>query len=144
VSSHCISLENVSIDIDGYINGEPASLAAVSTDGVVRAYARAYPFPIQAQDGKCTLNVEIENKKLNSFVIRGVGFEPGEQVTTSSSFGNGATAGAQQASPQGEFAAAVQADVPGKNSGSATFTATATSCKPTVTYDWGKAAKQVQ
>jgi hypothetical protein len=143
-ASRCIPLENVSLDIDHYHNGEPADFAVVSTDGVVRAYACAYPFPIQAQDGKCVLSVEIESKKFTSFVIRGAGFEPGEQINTSSSFGKDAAAAAQRASTQGEFTVAIQADAPGKDSGSATFAAAGSSCKPTVTFDWGKAAMKVQ
>ncbi|MGB2590625.1 MAG: hypothetical protein WAJ96_08240 [Candidatus Acidiferrum sp.] len=142
--SHCFPLERASLDVDNYHNGEPVDFAIVSTNGTVRAYARAYPFPIQSQDGKCSLNVELENTKFTSFVVRGAGFEPGENVTTSSSFGNDATSGAQLASTQGEFAAEVNADASGKNSGSATFAATGKSCHPTVTYDWGKAAKKVQ
>ena len=118
--------------------------AIVSSDGAVRVYARAYPFPIQAQDGKCTLNVEMENSNLTAFVIRAAGFGPNEQVATSSSFGGDATEGTQQASSQGEFTVALRADSPGKNSGSTTFTASGTSCHPSVTYEWGKAAMKVQ
>jgi hypothetical protein len=80
----------------------------------------------------------------SSFVIRGAGFEPGETVMTASAFGGNAAAGSPQASSQGEFAAEVQADSSGKNSNSATFSATGKSCHPSVTYEWGKAAKEVQ
>ncbi len=142
--SHCYPLERAVFDVDNYHNGEPVDFAIVSTDGTVRAYARAYPFPIQSQDGHCSLHVELETTKFTSFMIRGAGFDPGESVTTSSNFGKDATPGIQQASSQGEFAAEVNADVPGKNSGSATFAATGKSCHPTVTYEWGKAAKKVQ
>lgn len=142
--SHCFPLERASIDVDNYHNGEPVNIAIISTDGAVRAYARAYPFPIQAQDGKCTLNVEIANSKFSSFIIRGVGFEPNENIKTSSSFGDSATPGTQQASPTGEFAVTVQANSSGQNSGSSTFTATGDSCHPIVTYELGKAAKKIQ
>ena len=132
------------IQIDGYHKGEPMDYAIVSTDGAVRAYARGYPFPIQAQDGKCMLTVEMENSIFTSFVIRGAGFGPNEKVATSSSFGGEAAIGTQQTSPQGEFAVPLRAEMPGKNSGSATFTATGNSCHPSVSYDWGKAATKVQ
>ncbi len=101
--------------------GEPLDFAVVSADGTVRAYAHTYPFPITAQDGKCTLVVELEDTKITSFVIRATGFNPGEVVKSSSSFGNDATVGTQEASSQGEFVAALRADLPGKSSGSATF-----------------------
>lgn len=142
--SRCFPLDRVSIDIDNYHKGEPADYMVTSTDGAVRAYARSYPFPIQAQDGKCTLNVELEDTKFTSFVIRGAGFEPGENVKTSSSFGNDTAAGTQLVSSNGEFAAPTHADERGENSGSATFAATGSSCHPVVTYEWGKAAKKVQ
>ena len=125
--------------------GEPFDFAVVSADGTVRAFAHTYPFPITAQDGKCTLVAEFEDSKITSFVIRGTGFDPGEVVKTSSSFGNDATAGTQEASPQGEFVAALRADLPGKSSGAASFAATGNSCHPTVTFEWGKVAvKAVQ
>jgi hypothetical protein len=142
--AHCISLEKLTIRIAEYHKGEPMDYAIVSTDGAVRAYARAYPFPIQAQDGKCTLNVEMENSNFTAFVIRGAGFEPIEKIATSSSFGGEAAVGTQQTSSQGEFAVALRAELPGKNSGSATFTATGKSCHPSVTYEWGKAAMKMQ
>jgi len=142
--AHCISLEKLAIRIDGYHKGEPVDYAIVSTDGAVRAYVRAYPFPIQAADGKCTLTVEMENSNFTAFVIRGTGFSPNENLTTSSSFGGEAIGGTQQASANGEFAVALRAELPGKNSGSATFTAAGKSCRPTVSYEWGKAATKVQ
>ena len=142
--AHCISLEKLLIQIDGYHKGEPMDYAIVSTDGAVRAYARGYPFPIQAQDGECSLTVEMENSNFTAFVIRGAGFGASENVATSSSFGGEAAGGTQQASSQGEFAVALRAELPGKNSGSATFTATGKSCHPSVSYEWGKAATKVQ
>jgi hypothetical protein len=141
---HCIPLEKLSIRIDAYHKGEPMDYAIVSTDGAVRAYARAYPFPLQAQDAKCTLKVEVENSNMTAFVIRGSGFAPNEKVATSSSFGGEAASGNQQASAAGEFAVALRAEVPGKNTGSATFTASGASCHPSIMYDWGKAAMKVQ
>jgi hypothetical protein len=142
--ARCIPLEKLSMRIDGYHKGEPLDYAIVSTDGAVRAYVRAYPFPIEAVDEKCTLTVEMENSNSTAFVIRGAGFGPNEKITTSSSFGGEAAGGTQQASAQGEFAVALRAELPGKNSGSATFSASGASCHPSVTYDWGKAAMKVQ
>ena len=128
--AHCISLEKLLIQIDGYHKGEPMDYAIVSTDGAVRAYARGYPFPIEAQDGECSLTVEMENSNFTAFVIRGAGFGASENVATSSSFGGEAAGGTQQASSQGEFAVALRAELPGKNSGSATFTATGNPATP--------------
>jgi hypothetical protein len=143
-AAHCIPLEKLLIQIDGYHKGEPMDYAIISTDGAVRAYVRGYPFPIQTQDGKCTLSVEMENSNITAFVIRGAGFEPNEKITTSSSFGGEAAGATQPASAQGEFALALRAELPSKNAGSATFTATGKSCHPSVSYEWGKAATKVQ
>lgn len=142
--SHCIPFENIQMEVDGFHNGEPLDYAIVSTDGMVRAYAQTYPFPILAQDGKCTLHVQLDNKRFNMFTILGEGFEPNEQVATSSNFGNGASEKSSAASPQGKFAVISLINVPGKNSGTATFSATGSSCKIAVSYDWGKAASKVQ
>jgi formylglycine-generating enzyme required for sulfatase activity len=137
-------LERTVLTFGNVAKGEPVDFAVVSTDGTVRAFARAYPFPIQAQDGKCTLTVELEDSKGTSFIIRGTGFGPSENLKTSSSFGKDAIEGTQQASPQGELAVAIHPELPGKHSGSATFAAAGNSCHPTVTYEWGKAATKAQ
>lgn len=135
-------LEQFPFSIGRYHKGEPLNLAVVSTDGAVKVFASAYPFPIQARDGNCSLTVELEDTSGNMFVIRGDGFEPGETVKTSSTWEP--EAGSQHASPEGKFHAAIRPAMKGKGSGSATFTAVGNSCHPSVSFEWGKAAMKMQ
>jgi len=137
-------LEQFPFSIRHYHKGEPLNLAVISTDGVVRAFASAYPFPIQARDGKCSLTVELKDIKGNLFMIRGEGFDPGETVKAVSTSGNEEIDHSQQASPQGEISTLLLPGVKGKQSGLVSFTATGASCRSSVTFEWGRAAMKIQ
>ena len=137
-------LEQFPFSIRHYHKGEPLNLAVISTDGVVRAFASAYPFPIQARDGKCSLTVELKDIKGNLFMIRGEGFDPGETVKTVSTSGKEEIDDSQQASPQGEISTLLLPGVKGKQSGLVSFTATGASCRSSVTFEWGRAAMKIQ
>ncbi|MGC2422613.1 MAG: hypothetical protein WA405_13290 [Candidatus Acidiferrales bacterium] len=141
---HCVSLEIFRYIVDHHVKGEPVDLAFVSTDGSVRAFARAFPFPIQAQDGKCSLTIEILASDGGFFNVHGEGFAPGENLKILFTSGKQKKEGSQQTSPQGDFEAGLLPAVAGKKSGSATFAATGASCHPSVTFDWGKDALKPQ
>jgi hypothetical protein len=137
-------LDQFPFGIGHYHKGEPFDLAVVSTDGAVRAFARAYPFPIQAHDAKCSLTVELRAADGNYFLIQGAGFESGEDVKIVSTSGKEVIGDSQKVSPQGEFSTTVLPAVKGKDSGSFNFTATGASCRPSVTFEWGRAAMKIQ
>lgn len=134
----------VKVDTHDYHKAEPINIAVISTDGTIRAYVKTYPFPVQAQDGDCTLTVTMANKKATLYNIVATGFVPGEQVTVTTTAGKTETK-TKTINDKGNFAYIIDYDHGmGSNSGSETFTAAAKSCHPTVTYDWGKAGMKVQ
>lgn len=134
----------VKLDIHDYHMAEPIHVAVISTDGTVRAYAKAYPFPVQGQDAGCALTVTMDNSKATLFSIEATGFEPQEEVMVTTTAGKAGTK-SQQVSAKGNFAYIIDySHGMGANSGSETFTVAAKSCHPSVTYDWGKTAMKVQ
>jgi len=137
-------LEQFPFGIRNYHKGEALDLALVSTDGTVRAFAHAYPFPIWAQDGKCSLTVELQDPEGKFFTVLGEGFDLGEKVKISATSGKEIKEDSQQASPDGQLRALLAPRVIGKESGFATFTAIGNSCHPTVTFEWGKRAMKIQ
>lgn len=139
----CMSLVEFRFHVQRYHKGEPLDLALVSTDGTVRAFAHAYPFPIWAQDGKCSLTVELNDPEGKFFTVLGEGFDPGETVKISTSSEKETKEDSQQASPDGGLQALLAPRVIGKESGSATFTAIGNSCHPKVTFEWGKRAMKI-
>ena len=133
------------LDADRYYKGEAIGFAVISTDGTVRAFARAIPFPIQASDGQCRLAVELLSAQGLAFRVDGQGFAPGETVQTDSRSEGQVLKGQNQADGSGEFHAyQVFSKVAGKESGSASYTAIGASCRVTVKYDWGKRALKEQ
>jgi hypothetical protein len=137
-------LEQFPFSIGHYHKGEPLSLAVVSTDGAVKAFVTAYPFPIQVRDGNCSLTVELKDHQGHSFMIHGEGFDQGEEIKFAATSGKEEIHGTQQASPQGEISHLLLPGVKGKHSGPVSFTATSTSCSPNVTFEWGSAAMKIQ
>lgn len=129
------------LGISHYHKGEPLEAAILSTDGTVRAFGKAYPFPIQGQDGQCTLTVELEKQTGTEFMVYGEGFEPNEDVKGTLNAGKKDVWGiTRHTSSLGSF----DAPVFFRGSGKATFAASGSSCHPHVSFDWGKKAMEVQ
>jgi hypothetical protein len=66
--SRCFALENVRTFVDGYHKGEPADYLVVSTDGMVRAYARAFSRSRpRTENALCTSSSKTPNSLRLSF-----------------------------------------------------------------------------
>lgn len=137
--------EGVIYTIQQYVKGEPLRIILTSTDQAVRAYAEAYPFPIEAKDGPCRLWVQIISHQGTAFAIFGEGFGADEDVTTTSQSGSEVIKKEEKAHSDGTLPVNIIAPaVVGKQSGIATFNAAGKSCAPTVNYEWGPPALKPQ
>jgi len=145
VSGRGMVLQKLSFHLSRFARGEPVRMAVISTDQTIKAYARAYPLPIEATDNRCHLWVELLAPTGKSFLIQGEGFEPGEEVTTLSTSGSEVIRKTQTVLADGTLdpATALPAVV-GKDSGVAAFSVSAKSCAPTVQYEWGPPAMKVR
>ena len=65
---------------EGLARGEAYDLGAADADFTVRAFVKAVPFPAQVRDGTRRLEAELASVHGDSWVVRGEGFAPGEQL----------------------------------------------------------------
>src|SRR6058998_2272097 len=85
----------------GFAPSEPYRFALISTDETVHAYATAYPWPVEAASGTCHLLVGLIRR--NEFAIDGEGFQPGEEVHTTSRSDQEVIAGSARADSVGRL-----------------------------------------
>lgn len=120
----------------GFAPSEPYRFALISTDETIRAYATAYPWPVEATSGTCHLLVGLVRR--NEFAIHGEGFQPGEEVHTMSLSGQQVIEGTARADSAGRLPVAlVLPAVVGKAGGKATYSVTAARCRLRLEYAWG-------
>src|SRR4030095_136806 len=69
-----------------YPQGAAWSVALVSVDRAVRAFAAVIPRPIISRSGTCTVQLELVSFRGDRFVATGAGFPPGDEVTIESQY----------------------------------------------------------
>lgn len=145
-SSEGIALERFTINLYGFAKGEAMDYALISTDETVKAFTRVIPFPIEAKEGSCRLSVELVENRGDLFGIWVEGFEPDEEITTVSKFGDQVIDEGKLKVPseEGKFLIFLLPSVIGGRSGPASFTASGKSCNLTVNYEWGPPALKKQ
>lgn len=125
--------------VGNYHKGEPCSVGLISTDGSIKAFAKVYPFPLQASDGPCHLTLEMLTSDGKTFGVIGRGFPPNRVVESVSQSGSEVIRGQQQVNKNGDFGAVV---LPANVSGDtrASYGINSSACKVKVDYEWGGAA----
>ena len=141
-----VALERFTFGLHGFAKGESKMYALISTDETVKAFARIVPFPIEAKEGSCRLSVELIENRGDLFGILAEGFEPDEEITTVSKFGDQVIDEGKLKVPseEGKFLIFLLPSVIGGRSGPASFTASGKSCNLTVNYEWGPPALKKQ
>jgi hypothetical protein len=123
-----------------YPRGAAWTVALVSADRAVRAFAAVIPNPIIARDGPCIVQLELVSYRGDRFVATGAGFAPGAEVITESRYSGRVIQKRQRASPQGLLPLEVISHETISVDPSARYVVTCQSCKVVVDYDWGKPA----
>ena len=122
------------------LKGEPLEPALVAEDGSGEVVARMVPAPIAASGvGGCHLSIELADPTGNVFLLRGEGFEPREEVRTTSKSDGEVLPARTTASETGEIRLIVLPAVIGKAGGSASYSASGRVCTVTLSYEWGAA-----
>ena len=125
--------------LGAYHKGEPAEIGIESTDGQIRATARAFPFPIEASDRSCHLMMEMLTADGKAFGAIADGFPPGSTVETVSRSDGEVLRRRVVVPGNGKFSVVLlPAAVAGHQHGS--FEVKASSCSVKVDYAWGAAA----
>jgi hypothetical protein len=139
--SWCTRWDGMFINSGTFVPSEPYRAALISTDDSVRAYAIAFPAPVEAADGTCHFQLELLSRDRSSFKVVGTGFAAGEAARFVSRSGKEEIQGTGQIPPTGTFWMLLAPAVRGKKGGKASFAATTATCSPTLTYAWGNDLK---
>jgi hypothetical protein len=117
--------------------GEIYRHALISDDKKAKIFFSFVPFPLMDKDKSCSLEVVELKPGFGLVLVRGRGFQPGEQVqfrTESYQEVHNATV---KADAHGGFEAPYTPWVKGHNMGESRLSATAKSCAPKISFNWG-------
>jgi hypothetical protein len=126
------------------LKGEPLELALVAEDGSGQVVARIIPAPIEARGtGDCRLSVELMEPTGKIFMIRGEGFDPGEEVRLLDISEDEVMGDSKRISSTGRFELVILPAVVGKAGGEASISAIGRACSvPALPYKWGIAMER--
>jgi hypothetical protein len=124
-----------------YPQGAAWSVALVSVDSAVRAFAAVIPRPIISRNATCMVQLELVSYRGDRFVATGAGFPPGEEVTIESRYAGRVSEKRQTISSDGRLALDVIAhETIGPDHGpgdKARYSVICQSCAVAIDYHWG-------
>jgi hypothetical protein len=127
------------------MKGEPKRLALVSSDGRVRAFGTAVPFPVAASDKSCKVSLERKRVDGAEATVNGSGFPPKERVTIAVA---GETSGAtlrRNADDAGNWSADLSHTGDSMHAdGSSQIAVKGKNCSVTVPWAWGKETQKAE
>ena len=133
-------LDEVVLNPGPYPKGAAWEVALVSSDRAIRAFAKAFPHPINARDGTCILLLELVSQRGDRFIASGNGFTPGEEVTTESRYSGRVIQNHLRISADGLLPPNnISHGASGANR-AARYMVKGRSCEVAVDYEWGDAA----
>lgn len=135
-SSLCGSFAGIALGAFEYLPGEPYRVAIISSDDSVRAFATAFPQPIESADGPCRLLLEMTSPDRRSFMLWGAGFGRDANLRTRLTAGGETFEGGAFADTAGVVRIQLNAP-PGAPGGVATYEVVGRDGHPKITYRWG-------
>jgi hypothetical protein len=133
-------LDEVVLDPGPYPKGAAWEVALVSADRAIRAFAKAFPHPINARDRTCILSLELVSQRGDHFIASGNGFMPGEEVTTESRYSGRVIQNHLRISTDGLLPPNSISHGAAGADRSARYAVTGGSCEVFVDYHWGEPA----
>lgn len=130
--------------IDRYRRGEWFELRLLSTDGLIRAMDRFYPFPIEAEHLGCKVWLALVSDNGEAFAIFGEGFEPGEEVKTTSISNGEVLHGKKVVESDGTLYPSYLFPAARRRNHEASYEIAGRACRVVVEYEWGRPAIQIQ
>lgn len=118
--------------------GEPHRILMVSKDGKYKVAAMVTPNPIVSTDQACRVEVLRGTPKFELAVVRGEGFQPGEEVKFKSNSAGETISNKVMVDTQGKFTLPFAPYVKGKDQGENQISFKAAHCSPVVSYHWGE------
>lgn len=117
--------------------GEIYRHALVSDDKKSKIFFSFVPFPIVEKDKACSLEVVELKPGFGLVLVRGRGFQPGEQVQFHAESYQDVHNAIVKADAHGGFEAPYTPWVKGRTMGETKVSATAKSCAPKISFNWG-------
>lgn len=123
-----------------YPRGAVWEVALASVDRTLMAFAKVIPYPITAQDGACTVSLELAARRGDRFIASGAGFDPGEEVITESRYAERIIQKRWRISSEGLLPPDIILHGASGTNHSARYAVKGRSCNVVVEYEWGKPA----
>jgi hypothetical protein len=123
-----------------YPQGAAWSVALVSVDRTVRAFAAVIPRPIISRSGTCLVQLELVSYRGDRFVATGAGFPPGDEVTIESQYAGRVVEKRQKISSEGRLPLEVLAHESIGPDRKAKYVVRCRSCVVAIDYHWGARA----
>jgi len=119
--------------------GEIFRHALISADQKARIFFSIVPSPIVVNDQACSLEVVRLSPNFELVLVRGKGFQAGEDVRFHEQSFQEVHDVPVKADAKGEFQAQLTPGIKGRVGGTSNVIATGKSCTPTISFDWGQA-----
>ncbi len=126
---------------ESFVPSQPIKMALISTDDSVRAYATAFPIPLEAASGTCRLWLEVLSTRRDQFRLSGEGFQGGVEARIVSTSGNAVLQAAKSIPADGSFWLLLAPAVQGKQGGRSRISVSTAGCTVSLDYRWGRDLK---
>ena len=123
---------------DGFAEGEALQVALISEDKTIVALAKTIPNPIESVRDPYRIWVELATANSSGFIIWGEGFEPNEEMNTTSISEGETVMSKVRANVEGRFMTMIFPAVVGRQSGLASYSVAGKAGEVKVHYRWGQ------
>jgi len=134
----CIMPFPLMMPLESFVPSEPAKAALISADDSVRAYATAFPVPLEGQTAGCRLWLELLSTDRNRFRLSGTGFQGGGEAHVVSTSGSQVIDFRKPVPADGSFWMLLSPAVKGKRGGPSSIAVSTPACAVTLAYRWGR------
>lgn len=122
--------------VNTVLPGDSFELGLISADRTERNFALITPVPIQDKGGSCRMTAAVAAPLGTAYLLRGEGFEPGEEVKLASNSENEVQEGVLRANEKGKWTTLVLPVVQGKRKGKVRFEIAGARCKVKASGNW--------
>ncbi len=123
---------------------EPKRFAVVSDDGRVAAFISVVPFPIEATDKNCKVEIVRESPQAEIVLVRASGFVPYEMLNITGHVGGMDSVHSPTVGPDGTWQAMIGTKAPGEERGTASLQVTGQACSVSLSFNWGEGTTKEQ
>lgn len=132
--------EEIDLGPGPYPRGVGWEVALVSADRTIKTFAKVIPYPLNAQDGACSIELELVSQFGERFLTTGEGFPRGTDVITKIEYAGRLIEKPVRISGEGKLPSRLISHAATNAERSARYTVKGRSCEVRVDYEWGEPA----